>query len=70
MNVVAIMRQERIVDLDGALALAVAKVGITNKLPLADSIILATARRFDATVWTQDADFEGLPGVKYRPRKK
>jgi predicted nucleic acid-binding protein len=70
LHAVAIMRQGRIVDLDGALALAAAKVGITNKLPLADSIIFATARRFDATIWTQDADFEGLPGVNYRPRKK
>ncbi len=66
----AIMRQGKIVDLDGALALSAAAVGVTNKLPLADSIILATARRFDATVWTQDADFDGLPGVKYRARKK
>src|SRR5690606_11570572 len=38
------------------------------KLPLADSIIYATARRFDATLWTQDEDFEGLPGVKYFPK--
>lgn len=66
----AIMRQGKIVDLDGALALSAAEAGVTNKLPLADSIILATARRFDATVWTQDADFDGLPGVKYRAKKK
>jgi predicted nucleic acid-binding protein len=66
----AIMRQGKIVDLDGALALSAAKVGVTSKLPLADSIILATARRFDATVWTQDEDFDGLPGVKYRSKKK
>lgn len=66
----AIMRQGKIVDLDGALALSAAKVGVTNKLPLADSIIFATARRFDATVWTQDDDFDGLPGVKYRSKKK
>ncbi len=66
----AIMRQGKIVDLDGTLALSAAKVGVTNKLPLADSIILATACRFDATVWTQDEDFDGLPGVKYRSKKK
>ena len=66
----AILRQGKIVDLDGALALAAAKIGVTNKLPLADSVILATARRFDATVWTQDGDFDGLPGVRYRPKKK
>ena len=66
----AVMRQGMIVDLDGALALSAAKVGVTNKLPLADSIIFASARHFDATVWTQDEDFDGLPGVKYRARKK
>jgi predicted nucleic acid-binding protein len=66
----AIMRQGKIVDLDGALALSAAKAGVTSKLPLADSIILATARRFDATVWTQDKDFDCLPGVKYRSKKK
>ncbi len=66
----AVMRQGMIVDLDGALALSAAKVGVTGKLPLADSIIFATARRFDATVWTQDEDFDGLPGVKYRAKKK
>ena len=64
------MRQGKMVDLDSALALSAAEVGLTNKLPLADSIILATARLFDATVWTQDADFDGLPGVKYRAKKK
>jgi predicted nucleic acid-binding protein len=66
----AVMRQGMIVDLDGALALSAAKVGVTSKLPLADSIIFATARRFDATVWTQDEDFDGLPRVKYRAKKK
>jgi predicted nucleic acid-binding protein len=64
------MQQGMIVDLDGALALSAAKVGVTSKLPLADSIIFATARRFDATVWTQDEDFDGLPGVEYRAKKK
>ncbi|MBI4192754.1 MAG: type II toxin-antitoxin system VapC family toxin [Betaproteobacteria bacterium] len=66
----AILQQGKVVDLDSALALSAAKTGVTSKLPLADSVILATARRFDATIWTQDDDFDGLPGVKYRPKKK
>jgi predicted nucleic acid-binding protein len=70
LQAVAVMRMGKIVDLDSALALSAAEIGVTNKLPLADSIILATARRFDATVWTQDADFDGLPGVKYRAKQK
>lgn len=40
------------------------------RLPLADSIVLATARAHGATVWTQDSDFEGLPDVQYTPKKK
>ena len=66
----ATLQHGKVVDLDSALALSAAKIGVTVKLPLADSIILATARRFDATVWTQDEDFEGLPGVKYRSKRK
>lgn len=63
---VALMRQGRIIDLDGELALAAAKLGVDHKqLPLADSVILASARRHDAMLWTQDADFEGLGGVRY-----
>ena len=70
LQAVAVMQQGRIVDLDGAIALSAAKIGAENKLPLADSVILATARSLDATLWTQDEDFDGLPGVRYRPKKK
>ena len=42
--------------------------GIKHKLPLADSIIYATAMKYDAIVWTQDNDFELLNGVKYFPK--
>jgi predicted nucleic acid-binding protein len=61
----ALMRQGRVIDLDGELALAAAKLSADSKLPLADSVILATARRHGAILWTQDADFEGLDGVRY-----
>ena len=62
---VALMHQGTVVDLDGELALAAAKLGIDHKLPLADSVILASARRYDATLWTQVSDFQGLEGVRY-----
>lgn len=62
---VALMMQGRVVDLDADLALSAARLGLRHRLPLADSIVFATARRFEATVWTQDADFDGLPGVRY-----
>lgn len=61
----ALMRQGRVVDLDADLALSAAKLGREHGLPLADSVILATARKFGATVWTQDSDFETLEDVRY-----
>ncbi|MBC8132562.1 MAG: type II toxin-antitoxin system VapC family toxin [Deltaproteobacteria bacterium] len=69
LQVIALMQQGRVVDLDSALALSAATIGIDTKLALADSIVLATARQADATLWTQDADFHGLPHVKFRAKK-
>ena len=62
---VAVMQQGEVVDLDAALALNAAALGLRHKLPLADSIVYATAQNHDAVVWTQDADFDGLPGVRF-----
>ncbi len=70
LQAVAVMQQGQVVDLDAPLALSAAKLGVDSKLPLAGSIIMATARWFGATLWTQDEDFEGLPGVNYRPKRK
>ena len=68
LQAVALMQQGTVVDLDAPLALAAGKLSADGKLALADSVVLATARRFEATLWTQDSDFEGLPGVRYRAR--
>ena len=64
----SLMQQGRVVDLDAPLALAAAKLGVAHKLPLADSIVYATARTVAGTLWTQDADFDGLADVRYFPR--
>src|SRR5262245_52271996 len=69
LRAVALMLQGRVVDLDARLVMAAARVSLENRLPLADSVVLATARLHDATLWTQDADFERVSGVRYRPRK-
>ena len=69
LQAVAQMRQGRVVDLDAELALRAAQTGLSHKLPLADSIMLATARAHDATLWTQDADFEGIEGVRFRAKQ-
>ncbi len=64
------MQRGQVVDLDASLALIAARVSLDLKLPLADSVILATARAHDAVVWTQDEDFEGIEGVKYVAKGK
>lgn len=66
----ALMQQGTVVDLDVSLAMRAGKLGLEYKLPLADSVILATAHAHEATFWTQDADFEGLPGVEYRAKPR
>jgi toxin FitB len=63
------MRQGLVVDLSGPLSLRAAALSLKHRLPMADSIILATARSYGAKIWTQDADFEGLPEVKFRRKK-
>ena len=63
----AVMSQGAVVELDARLALDAARVSVDYRLPMADSVMLATAMAFDATLWTQDEHFRGLPGVRYRP---
>lgn len=63
------MQQGDVVELDTAMALSAAKVGFDLKLPLADSVILATVLAHGAIIWTQDSDFEGINGVEYISRK-
>lgn len=64
------MHQGKIVDLDASIALNAAKLGFSFKLPMAASVVLATARMHQAVLWTQDADFEGIEGVHYTTKKK
>ena len=59
-----LMQRSLVVDVDMALVLSAA----ANGLPLADSLIYATALAYGATLWTQDAHFEGLHGVRYFPK--
>ena len=69
LQAVATMMQGQVVDLNDRLALEAARVSVEKQLPMADSMILATARAYEATVWIQDSDFEGLEGVRYIERK-
>jgi len=63
------VQQGAVVDLDAALALNAARLGVDHKLPLADSIVYATARAVGGVVRTQDEDFDGLPDVQYFPKR-
>jgi len=65
LQVAAMMQLGRVVELDTAIALRAARLSHELRLPLADSVILATARRFEATLWTQDRAFEAIAGVRY-----
>ena len=69
LSAIAGMRQGRVEDLDGRTALYAGELGVEMKLPLADSVILATARLNDAVLWTQDSDFEGMDDVRFKQKK-
>jgi len=62
---VALMQQGSVVDLTSNISILAAKMSIDHQLPMADGIILATARMYRATIWTQDSDFNGIDGVQY-----
>jgi len=65
LQAIAVMQQARVIDFNSTLALSSAGLSYELKLPMADSIILATARSLKATLWTQDLHFANLPDVKY-----
>lgn len=62
---VALMLQPKIIDITESISIFAARLSIDYKLPMADSLIYATAKIHDAIVWTQDSDFENLEDVKY-----
>lgn len=62
---IAQLKQGRVLDVDEAIALYAGKISIEKHLPMADALIYATAVLHHATIFTQDAHFEGLPQVKY-----
>ena len=69
LQAVAVLQQGTVADLGAAIAVNAARLSVELKLPLANSVILATARQYGAELWTQDADFKGIAGVQYRKRR-
>jgi len=70
LQAVALMKQGQVIDLKTNISMKAAKLSLEHKIPMADSIILATGRLYQATVWTQDIDFKGLKDVKFIRKKK
>jgi predicted nucleic acid-binding protein len=70
LDAMAAMQKTRIVPLDDEIALVAADLSLEHKLPMADAIVLATARLHDAEVVTSDADFKDVAGVTYIPKKQ
>jgi len=68
LQAVAIMEQGQVIDLTSEIALSAAQISNEYKIPMADSMIYATARASKALLWTQDADFEGLANVEYQQK--
>jgi predicted nucleic acid-binding protein len=67
LQAVAAMQNGKIINLNAGLAMDASKLSLQHKLPMADSIILATARAYDCVIWTQDSDFQHIEGVNYFP---
>jgi predicted nucleic acid-binding protein len=65
LRAIAVMQQAQIVELTSSIALTAAKISVEYRIPMADSIMLATARLCHAILWTQDSNFEKIEGVKY-----
>ncbi len=68
LEAIAHMEQGQVIELDSRLSIDAAYYGVNYKLPLADSIIYATAIMYNATIWTQDVDFKSFDNVRYFSR--
>ena len=69
LQAIAAMQKGNVVEVTTGLAITASKYSLEYQLPMADSIIFATAKQYNATIWTQDIDFRDIPGVKYFPKK-
>ena len=68
LQAIAAMQKGTVANLSSRLAMDAARLSLRHQLPMADSIILATAILHEAVIWTQDVDFKNLPNVKYFPK--
>jgi toxin FitB len=64
----ALMEQSTVIDVTASISMSAAFLSAELKLPMADSLILATARACEAVLWTQDSDFKGVAGVQFKKK--
>ena len=69
LQAIAAMQKGQVKELTVTIAMKAAKISLQHNLPMADSLILATAVFYRCTLWTQDSDFENLPKVNFIPKK-
>ena len=62
---IVLMQQPKVIEVTSSISILAARLSVKMKMPMADSIIYATAKTYDAIVWTQDSDFENLESVRY-----
>ncbi len=60
-----VMRLGRVLELTDRRAIAASEVASLHGLAMADAVMYSLAQEFKATLWTQDVDYQGLPGVNY-----
>ena len=65
LQAIVFMQQGLVVAVDPTLAIEAARLSASEQLPMADSLILATARLYNATLWTQDIDLARFANVQY-----
>ena len=63
-----VMRLGRVLELTDQRAIAASEVASLHGLAMADAVMYAMAQEFKATFWTQDVDYQGLPGVNFFPK--
>ncbi len=69
-ELLAFLHQHAVIPVSAEIATLAASLGTRHKLAMADALIYATAQSHNATLWTQDEDFKGLPNVRYFPKIK
>jgi predicted nucleic acid-binding protein len=68
LDVASYMQTGKVIELNAGLSLAAAQISRKHKLPMADSIIYATALHYSAVVFSCDRHFKDIPGIRYFPK--